>query len=119
MQQPFSEYIKIIGKGQKGGRSLTRDEAYHAMKMVLANEVTGDQRGAFLMLLRTREETPEEVSEEVEIEVSEEVVEEAEEEVEEEVVELEEVDEEFEALFTEAQHTLTEATLVELDDEEV
>ena len=31
------------------------------MKMVLANEVTGDQRGAFLMLLRTREETPEEV----------------------------------------------------------
>tara|TARA_A200000113_G_scaffold71663_2_gene62620 strand:+ start:130 stop:1119 length:990 start_codon:yes stop_codon:yes gene_type:complete len=61
MQQPFSEYIKIIGKGQKGGRSLTRDEAYHAMKMVLANEVTGDQRGAFLMLLRTREETPEEV----------------------------------------------------------
>ncbi|KTF07141.1 protein containing Glycosyl transferase, family 3 [marine sediment metagenome] len=48
-------------EGQKGGRSLTRDEAYHAMKMVLANEVTGDQRGAFLMLLRTREETPEEV----------------------------------------------------------
>ena len=61
MQQPFSEYIKIIGKGQKGGRSLTREEAYYAMKMVLANEVTGDQRGAFLMLLRTREETPEEV----------------------------------------------------------
>jgi len=61
MQQPFSEYIKIIGKGQKGGRSLTREEAYHAMKMVLVNEVTGDQRGAFLMLLRTREETPEEV----------------------------------------------------------
>ena len=61
MQQAFSEYIKIIGKGQKGGRSLTRDEAYNAMKMVLAGEVTGDQRGAFLMLLRTREETPEEV----------------------------------------------------------
>jgi anthranilate phosphoribosyltransferase len=61
MQQAFSEYIKIIGKGQKGGRSLTREEAYNAMKMVLANQVTGDQRGAFLMLLRTREETPEEV----------------------------------------------------------
>lgn len=61
MQQPFSEYIKFIGKGQKGGRSLTREEAYYAMKMVLADEVTGDQRGAFLMLLRTREETPEEV----------------------------------------------------------
>ena len=61
MQLPFSDYIKIIGKGQRGGRSLTREEAYHAMKMVLADKVTGDQRGAFLMLLRTREETPEEV----------------------------------------------------------
>lgn len=61
MSQQFSEYIKIIGKGQKGGRSLTRTEAYHAMKMVLARQVTGEQRGAFLMLLRTREETPEEV----------------------------------------------------------
>ena len=61
MSQQFSEYIKIIGKGQKGGRSLTREEAYHAMKMVLARQVTGEQRGAFLMLLRTREETPEEV----------------------------------------------------------
>jgi len=64
------------------------------------------------------EETSEEVSEEVELEVSEEIVEE-EEEAEEEVVELEEIDEEFEALFTEAQNTLTEATLLELDDEEV
>ena len=61
MSQQFSEYIKIIGKGQKGSRSLTREEAYHAMKMVLADKVTGEQRGAFLMLLRTREETPEEV----------------------------------------------------------
>ena len=61
MQLPFSDYIKIIGKGQRGGRNLTREEAYQAMKMVLANKVTGDQRGAFLMLLRTREETPEEV----------------------------------------------------------
>ncbi|WP_137165817.1 glycosyl transferase family protein [Salinimonas lutimaris] len=61
MSAVFSQYIKIIGKGQKGSRSLTRDEAYTAMKMVLNEEVTGDQRGAFLMLLRTREETPDEV----------------------------------------------------------
>ncbi|MBU2977591.1 glycosyl transferase family protein [Alteromonas sp. C1M14] len=61
MSQVFSQYIKIIGKGQKGSRSLTQEEAYTAMKMLLAGEVTGDQRGAFLMLLRTREETPEEV----------------------------------------------------------
>lgn len=58
----FSQYIKIIGKGQKGSRSLTQGEAYDAMKMVLAGQVTGEQRGAFLMLLRTREETPEEIA---------------------------------------------------------
>ena len=61
MSQEFSQYIKIIGKGQKGSRSLTQEEAFTAMKMLLAGEVTGDQRGAFLMLLRTREETPDEV----------------------------------------------------------
>ncbi len=61
MSQEFSQYIKIIGKGQKGSRCLTREEAFTAMRMLLAGEVTGDQRGAFLMLLRTREETPEEV----------------------------------------------------------
>lgn len=61
MSHQFSNYIKIIGKGQKGGRSLTRQEAYQAMKMVLSGQITGDQRGAFLMLLRTREETPDEV----------------------------------------------------------
>ena len=53
MSQEFSQYIKIIGKGQKGSRSLTREEAFTAMRMLLAGEVTGDQRGAFLMLLRT------------------------------------------------------------------
>lgn len=61
MSHPFSQYIKIIGKGNKGSRSLTREEAFEAMKMVLAGDVTGEQRGAFLMLLRTREETPDEI----------------------------------------------------------
>ena len=61
MSAAFSEFIKIIGKGKKGSRSLTREEAGTAMKMVLNQQVTGEQRGAFLMLLRTREETPEEI----------------------------------------------------------
>lgn len=62
MAHAFSEFIKIIGKGKKGSRSLTREEARDAMAMVLDGEVTGEQRGAFLMLLRTREETPEEIT---------------------------------------------------------
>lgn len=62
MPLPFCDYIKIIGKGKKGARSLTRIEAQDAMSQVLAGKATPDQRGAFLMLLRTREETPEEVT---------------------------------------------------------
>lgn len=62
MSQAFSQYINLIGKGKKSGKCLTREQAYESMKMVLAGEVTGEQRGAFLMLLRTREETPEEIT---------------------------------------------------------
>ncbi|QJR80339.1 glycosyl transferase family protein [Alteromonas pelagimontana] len=62
MSHLFSQYIKIIGKGQKGSRSLTQEEAFTAMSMLLKGEITPDQRGAFLMLLRTREETPEEIT---------------------------------------------------------
>lgn len=62
MSHPFSHYIKIIGKGKKGSRSLTEEEAFDAMGMLLRGEVTGEQRGAFLMLLRTQEETPAEVT---------------------------------------------------------
>lgn len=61
MSKAFSQYIKIIGKGKKGAKPLTREEAFSAMKMVLNGDVTGEQRGAFLMLLRTREETSEEL----------------------------------------------------------
>ena len=62
MSHPFSNYIKIIGKGKKGSRSLTEQEAFDAMGMLLRDEVTAEQRGAFLMLLRTQEETPAEVT---------------------------------------------------------
>ena len=61
-EHPFAEYIRILGKGKKGSRPLTQDEAYHAMKMILANEVLPIQLGAFLMLMRVKEETPEELA---------------------------------------------------------
>jgi anthranilate phosphoribosyltransferase len=41
---------------------LTQDEAYQAMRMILANEVLPIQLGAFLMLMRVKEETPEELA---------------------------------------------------------
>jgi anthranilate phosphoribosyltransferase len=61
-EHPFAEYIRILGKGKKGSRPLTQDEAYQSMKMILANEVLPIQLGAFLMLMRVKEETPEELA---------------------------------------------------------
>ncbi|TPV55420.1 glycosyl transferase family protein [Aestuariibacter sp. GS-14] len=58
---PFSEYIKALGKGQKGARHLTFDEAYDAMGRVLDNSIAPEQAGAFLMLLRMQEESVEEL----------------------------------------------------------
>ncbi len=59
---PFAEFIKILGKGKRGSRPLTQDEAYRAMKMMVNREVEPEQLGAFLMLMRIKEETCEELA---------------------------------------------------------
>ncbi|MDD5273006.1 MAG: glycosyl transferase family protein [Methylovulum sp.] len=61
-EHPFAEIVRILGKGKKGSRPLTQDEAYSAMKMILADAVLPVQLGAFLMLMRVKEETPEELA---------------------------------------------------------
>ena len=61
-EHPFAQYVRILGRGKTVGRSLTGEEAEAAMDMILANEVRPEQLGAFLMLLRVKEETPEEVA---------------------------------------------------------
>ena len=61
-EHPFAAYVRILGKGKKGSRSLTREEAEQAMTMILDHQVTPEQLGAFLMLLRVKEESPEELS---------------------------------------------------------
>jgi anthranilate phosphoribosyltransferase len=61
-EHPFANFVRILGKGKNGSRSLTMDEAYESMSMILADDVTPEQLGAFLMLLRVKEETPEEVA---------------------------------------------------------
>jgi len=64
MQQehPFAQYIRILGKGKNGSRSLTQDEAYDSMKLIMENKVTPEQLGAYLMLMRVKEENPEELA---------------------------------------------------------
>lgn len=62
IEHPFASFVRILGKGKKGSRSLTREEARIAMGMILDGEVRPEQLGAFLMLLRVKEETPEELA---------------------------------------------------------
>ncbi len=62
IEHPFAQYVRILGKGKNGSRPLTQDEAYEAFRMILADEVLPEQLGAFLMLMRVKEETPEELA---------------------------------------------------------
>ncbi|WP_277253897.1 glycosyl transferase family protein [Neptunomonas phycophila] len=61
-EHPFAPFVRILGKGKKGSRSLTEDEAFDAMSMILTDQVRAEQLGAFLMLLRVKEESPEELT---------------------------------------------------------
>jgi len=61
-EHPFAQYVRIIGKGKNGARSLTYDEAYDAFSMILKNDVLDVQLGAFLMLLRVKEESVDELA---------------------------------------------------------
>lgn len=61
-EHPFAPFVRILGKGKKGSRSLTQAEARESMQMILDGQVEPEQLGAFLMLLRVKEESPEELA---------------------------------------------------------
>jgi len=61
-EHPFAQYVRTLGKGRTGSRSLTAEEAEQAMQMILQADVEPEQIGAFLMLLRVKEESPEEIA---------------------------------------------------------
>jgi len=58
----FRGYVKTIGTGERGRRALTFDEAYDAVRAIMAGEVTGAQAGAFLIAMRIKGESPEELA---------------------------------------------------------
>ncbi|HEY9035499.1 MAG TPA: glycosyl transferase family protein [Pseudomonadales bacterium] len=58
----FANFIRLLGRGKKGSRDLSQDEARTAMSILLRGECEPIQVGAFLMLLRVKEETVAEVS---------------------------------------------------------
>ncbi|XID75828.1 glycosyl transferase family protein [Alkanindiges sp. WGS2144] len=61
-EHPFAQYVRILGKGKRSSRSLTYEEAYQAFGMILDREVLDIQLGAFLTLLRVKEESVEELA---------------------------------------------------------
>ncbi len=61
-EHPFAQFVRILGKGKRGARDLTREEAREAMGMLLDEKVEDTQLGAFLMLLRHKEESAEELA---------------------------------------------------------
>jgi anthranilate phosphoribosyltransferase len=52
----------MLGKGRRGSRDLTQQEAHAAMTMILSGQTEPEQLGAFLMLMRVKEETGAEVA---------------------------------------------------------
>ena len=61
-EHPFARFVRTLGKGKTGSRSLEQAEAREAFGMILRGEVEPLQLGAFLMLLRVKEETGEELA---------------------------------------------------------
>ena len=61
-EHPFAEYVRILGRGKTGTRSLNFEEARRAFSMILSGQVEPLQLGAFLMLLRVKEESAEELA---------------------------------------------------------
>ncbi|MGY8961145.1 MAG: glycosyl transferase family protein, partial [Alphaproteobacteria bacterium] len=59
---PFAQYVRILGRGRIGSRSLTQAEAEASMGMILRGEALPEQIGAFMMLLRVKEETAAEIA---------------------------------------------------------
>lgn len=58
----LTPFIKETGRGAKGARNLTRDEAREAMRIILSGEATPAQIGAFFQAERIKSESPEELA---------------------------------------------------------
>lgn len=58
----FAQYVRILGRGKLGSRSLDFNEARDAFGLILDGEALDIQLGAFLMLLRVKSESVEELA---------------------------------------------------------
>jgi anthranilate phosphoribosyltransferase len=62
MTMGISQYIKEIGRGKEGARSLTREQAADLMGQLLDGHVSDLETGAFCLAMRIKGETPEEMA---------------------------------------------------------
>jgi anthranilate phosphoribosyltransferase len=58
----ISQYIKEIGRGKQGARSLTRAQAHDLFGQILDGAVTDLEIGGFCLAMRIKGETPEEMA---------------------------------------------------------
>ncbi len=59
---PFAKYIAILARGKTKTRPLSFEEACNSMSMIVNGEALPEQIGAFLMLMRLKEETGTEIA---------------------------------------------------------
>lgn len=58
----LASHVSTLGRGPGRSRSLSRDEAFDAMGLMLRDDCAPEAIGAFLMLLRMKGETAEEIA---------------------------------------------------------
>lgn len=58
----LSDHVRTLGRGPGRSRSLTQDEAFDAMTLMLSGQAAPEAVGALLMLLRMKGETAEEIA---------------------------------------------------------
>ncbi len=58
----ISQYLKVIGRGARGSRSLAREQAADLFGKVLDRKVSDLEIGAFCLAMRIKGETPEEMA---------------------------------------------------------
>lgn len=58
----ISQYIKKIGRGRKGSSDLSRDEARELFALILADQVSDLELGAFCLAMRIKGETAQELA---------------------------------------------------------
>ena len=59
---PLAAHVRTLGRGPGRARSLTRDEAFEAMRLMLRDDTAPEAIGAVLMLLRMKGETADEIA---------------------------------------------------------